>query len=103
ESVRSTDAQSRSRSASTSIRTSSSNEVLGVQPSLSLALEASPTKLCSCPFSARIPLEASRRQVFELQAFVTTPAQATPPAAPLTGRAAIVHDWFQGYHGAEAA
>jgi glycosyltransferase involved in cell wall biosynthesis len=32
---------------------------------------------------------------------VTNPAEVTPPASPLTGRAAIVHDWFQGYHGAE--
>ncbi|MDP9224578.1 MAG: glycosyltransferase [Actinomycetota bacterium] len=32
---------------------------------------------------------------------MTNPAEVTSPASPLTGRAAIVHDWFQGYHGAE--
>jgi glycosyltransferase involved in cell wall biosynthesis len=32
---------------------------------------------------------------------VTNPADVTPSARPLTGRTAIVHDWFQGYHGAE--
>ncbi len=32
---------------------------------------------------------------------MTNPAEVTSPTSPLTGRAAIVHDWFQGYHGAE--
>jgi glycosyltransferase involved in cell wall biosynthesis len=27
--------------------------------------------------------------------------EVAPPSSPLTGRTAIVHDWFQGYHGAE--
>jgi glycosyltransferase involved in cell wall biosynthesis len=31
----------------------------------------------------------------------TAVTDETPRAARLTGRAAIVHDWFQGYHGAE--
>jgi glycosyltransferase involved in cell wall biosynthesis len=44
---------------------------------------------------------SSSGQVCELQGHMTNPAEVTPPASPLTGRAAIVHDWFQGYHGAE--
>jgi hypothetical protein len=32
---------------------------------------------------------------------MTNLPEVTAPASPLTGRAAIVHDWFQGYHGAE--
>jgi glycosyltransferase involved in cell wall biosynthesis len=32
---------------------------------------------------------------------VTNSAEIAPSASPFTGRAAIVHDWFQGYHGAE--
>lgn len=32
---------------------------------------------------------------------MTNLPEVTPPTSPLTGRAAIAHDWFQGYHGAE--
>jgi len=32
---------------------------------------------------------------------VTNLLGVASPTSPLAGRAAIVHDWFQGYHGAE--